>query len=93
MPSNLAKSMFEISILHFQNFIFFFKRDENNDRRLVLQCINVNTLEANVIPYFSLDEPPSSDWKFNPIFSREFGGNDRSFKTKEEFLSNQFIFC
>lgn len=56
-PSNMAESFFEISVLHFQNFIFFFMRDENNDRHLQLKCVNVNTGALVKIPDYSLNEP------------------------------------
>lgn len=92
-----AYRTFDISTLHFQNYVIFYIRFE---KWLQLQKYDVIENKQEEIPGYQIEMPHAKDIRYHPIFSSEFGQKQRNIyeksgksQTLKEFLDQQFVFC
>lgn len=92
---------YDTSLLHFENSIIFYKREENWHK---LQKYDVVTNELEEIEGYNIEEPISESIRYHIMFSSEFGKGKRvqakkgadSNKRSEKlaaFLSKHFVFA
>ena len=81
---------FDISTLHFQNYVIFYVRFE---KWLQLQKYDVIENKMEVINDYQIEMPHAQDIRYHPIFSSEFGTKQRNIyeksgktQTLKEFL-------
>lgn len=92
---------YDTSLLHFQNSIIFYARDENWHK---LQKYDVVTNELEEIEGYNIEEPIADKTRYHVMFSSQFGKGHKYMKQAETdpskpqdkltaFLAKHYVFC
>lgn len=93
---------YDTSLLHFENSIIFYKREENWHK---LQKYDVVTNELEEIPGYNIEEPIGEQIRYHVMFSSEFGKGRKKMRAQKAtdsnkrseklaaFLQRHYVFC
>ena len=81
----------DISTLHFKNYVFFYKRDNDMFKLMQYDCV---THEHKELPTYEIREP-SSEYRYHIMFSKQFANQKDmdNIENVHDFLAKQYVFA